>query len=64
VPDDELERVFEPFYRATNAGNKKGSGLGLAVCRSIARAHGGDVRLIRSENGFLAQLRIPLDDAA
>lgn len=64
VPDDELERVFEPFYRATNAAGKQGNGLGLAVCRSIARAHGGDVRLLRSERGFIAQLRIPLYDAA
>ncbi|HMA49586.1 MAG TPA: ATP-binding protein [Magnetospirillaceae bacterium] len=64
VPEDELERVFEPFYRATNATGKQGNGLGLAVCRSIARAHGGDVRLLRSERGFVAQLRIPLYDAA
>jgi signal transduction histidine kinase len=64
VPDDELERVFEPFYRATNAAGKQGNGLGLAVCRSIARAHGGDVRLLRSDRGFIAQLRIPLYDAA
>jgi signal transduction histidine kinase len=64
VPEAELERVFEPFYRAANAAGKEGSGLGLAVCRSIARAHGGDVRLMRSERGFVAQLRIPLYDAA
>jgi signal transduction histidine kinase len=64
VPEDELERVFEPFYRATNATGKQGNGLGLAVCRSIARAHGGDVRLLRSDRGFVAQLRIPLYDTA
>jgi signal transduction histidine kinase len=64
VPEEEMERVFEPFYRATNAAGKQGNGLGLAVCRSIARAHGGDVRLLRSERGFVAQLRIPLYDAA
>ena len=64
VPEEELERVFEPFYRATNAAGKQGNGLGLAVCRSIARAHGGDVRLLRSDRGFVAQLRIPLYDAA
>jgi len=64
VPEDELERVFEPFYRASNAAGKQGNGLGLAVCRSIARAHGGDVRLLRSERGFIAQLRIPLFGAA
>lgn len=62
LPEDELERVFEPFYRSEEAiaSDKKGSGLGLAVCRSIARAHGGDVRLIRQPDGFCAEVRLPL----
>jgi two-component system OmpR family sensor kinase len=61
LPDDELERVFEPFYRSDEAiaSDKKGSGLGLAVCRSIARAHGGDVRLVRGPDGFRAEVRLP-----
>ncbi len=62
LTDDELERVFEPFYRApaARASDKQGSGLGLAVCRSIARAHGGDVNLVRGERGLIAQVRLPL----
>jgi signal transduction histidine kinase len=62
LPDDEIERAFEPFYRseAARASEKSGSGLGLAVCRSIARAHGGDVRLLQSGEGFLAEMRMPL----
>lgn len=62
LPEDEIERVFEPFYRsdAAVASNTKGSGLGLAVCRSIARAHGGDVRLVQGEDGFRAVVRLPL----
>lgn len=61
LPEDELERVFEPFYRSDEAiaSDKKGSGLGLAVCRSIARAHGGDVRLVRGADGFRAEVRLP-----
>jgi signal transduction histidine kinase len=62
LPDDEIERAFEPFYRSETArsSEKSGSGLGLAVCRSIARAHGGDVQLKRSGEGFLAEMRMPL----
>jgi signal transduction histidine kinase len=62
LPDEELERVFQPFYRAPNAraSNKEGTGLGLAVCRSIARAHGGDVQLKRGPRGLVAQVRLPL----
>jgi signal transduction histidine kinase len=62
LPEEELERVFQPFYRAplARSSNKHGTGLGLAVCRSIARAHGGDVHLIRADRGLVAQLRLPL----
>jgi two-component system, OmpR family, sensor kinase len=62
LPEEELERAFEPFYRASNVPDpeKGGFGLGLAVCRSIARAHGGDVRLHHSAEGFAAELRLPL----
>ena len=62
LPDEELERVFQPFYRAPSAraSAKHGTGLGLAVCRSIARAHGGDVRLTRGPHGLVAQVRLPL----
>lgn len=62
LTDAELERVFEPFYRTpeARASSKTGSGLGLAVCRSIARAHGGDVQLRRAPQGLVAQVRLPL----
>jgi signal transduction histidine kinase len=62
IPEVELERVFEPFYRSEQArrSGREGSGLGLAVCRSIARAHGGDVELFRGKSGFTARLTLPL----
>ncbi|MFM9926433.1 ATP-binding protein [Variovorax sp. H27-G14] len=62
LPADELERVFKPFYRSPQAlaSRAAGSGLGLAVCRSIARAHGGDVVLKSGPHGLLAQVRVPL----
>jgi len=61
APED-LERVFTPFYRATAARTLDvgGVGLGLAVARSIARAHGGDVTLTPTAKGLLAQVRLPL----
>lgn len=62
LPADELERVFKPFYRSPQAlaSRAAGSGLGLAVCRSIVRAHGGDVVLKSGPHGLLAQVRVPL----
>ena len=62
LPQPELERVFTPFYRTDVARNLDagGVGLGLAVARSIARAHGGDLVLRSDEGGLTAVTRLPL----
>ncbi|OYU69134.1 MAG: two-component sensor histidine kinase [Alphaproteobacteria bacterium PA2] len=62
LADSDLERVFTPFYRADSARTLDGGGvgLGLAVARSIARAHGGDVVLAASPEGLTARVRLPL----
>jgi signal transduction histidine kinase len=43
VPFIDRERIFEPFHRASTATQSSGAGLGLAIVRQIARAHGGSV---------------------
>lgn len=63
-PED-MERVFKPFYRSEAARTLDvgGVGLGLSISRSIARAHGGDVRLtpgIGAQPGLTVELRLPL----
>lgn len=58
IAADQIERVFEKFHRGAMAN---GAGLGLAICRSIARAHGGDVVAISpaARGGLAMQLRLP-----
>lgn len=58
IPEPELERVFEPFYRLEASRNRAtgGSGLGLSIARTIARAHGGSVTLRNAEGGGLEAL--------
>ena len=51
VPEDDRERIFEPFYRRRDAAQPTGAGLGLAIVRQIARIHGGDVRCEPREAG-------------
>jgi signal transduction histidine kinase len=65
LPDHELERVFEPFYRSEPSRNREtgGIGLGLAVVRTLVRAHGGDVTLAsRASHGLVATVRLPLGE--
>ena len=52
IGPEEIERVFDKFYRSKNpqAAEVKGSGLGLAIAREVARLHGGDI-MVESELG-------------
>jgi signal transduction histidine kinase len=62
IPDAELEKVFEPFYRLEGSRNRAtgGTGLGLTIARNIAQSHGGDLVLgNRPEGGLEAVLTLP-----
>ncbi len=56
VPAELAGRIFEPFFTTRSSG----TGLGLAVVRSVARAHGGDVRLETAAAGARFALELPL----
>ena len=62
IPEAELERVFEPFYRLESSRNREtgGTGLGLSIARDVAQAHGGSLTLAnRSGGGLEAKLVLP-----
>lgn len=65
VPEADMERVFQPFFRgdAARGGETGGFGLGLTIARSVVRAHGGDVRLEnRAEGGLRVVVDLPTSD--
>ena len=67
LPEAELEKVFEPFYRTEASRNREtgGTGLGLAIARNLVRAQGGDVRLANPPGGGLeATVSLPRRPAA
>ena len=62
IPEHQLERVFDAFYRLEKSRNKEtgGNGLGLGIARNVARSHGGDLLLSnRANTGFCAELILP-----
>lgn len=61
IPAGEEQNVFEPYRRSDRSG-QRGAGLGLAVCRAIARAHGGELGVQRREGGGSSfVLRLPVE---
>ena len=66
VPEHWRSRIFDAFQRAPaatpNASNSRGAGLGLAVCRAIARAHAGDLVVgDRPGGGASFELSLPIE---
>lgn len=62
IPEEMHEEAFRPFSRLDESRNqnRKGVGLGLAIARDVARSHGGDITLDRSDLGGLkALVRLP-----
>ncbi|HET7395018.1 MAG TPA: ATP-binding protein [Gammaproteobacteria bacterium] len=61
IPENELARVFDPFYRLDAArSNVDGNGLGLGIARNIAVLHGGTLELLNHpEGGLEAVLKLP-----
>lgn len=63
IPEQELTRVFEPFYRVEPSRSPEtgGIGLGLAIALSIVQAHGGELKLVnRPEGGLRAKVSLPV----
>lgn len=60
IPEDQREAAFERFRRGGSGRATEGAGLGLAIVREIAQAHGGTVRLLDNRPGLRVQLVLPV----
>jgi two-component system sensor histidine kinase MprB len=59
VADEDLPRIFDRFYRAAASRSKPGAGLGLAIVREAAEAHGGNASVESSAKGARFTLTLP-----
>lgn len=63
IPEDELVRVFQPFYRVEGSRGREtgGIGLGLAIAQAVVQAHDGQLTLgNRPEGGLRARIILPV----
>jgi signal transduction histidine kinase len=65
IPPERAPDIFKRFYRARSDGRIPGQGLGLSIAGELAKAHGGELKLVRSDGEWTEfRLRLPRDGVA
>ena len=61
IPGSEMDKIYDPFFRASNTKNYEGYGIGLPLARNIIRMHNGELLVNSKENvGTTVQIRFPV----
>lgn len=61
IPEKEMDKIYDPFYRASNTQNFEGFGVGLPLTRNIIKMHGGELLISSIQNvGTTVQIKLPI----
>lgn len=61
VPESDIARIFDPFFRSSTHARKEGSGLGLAIAKRVVEKHGGSIAASnRPGGGLRVNIELPL----
>lgn len=61
IPENEMDYIYDPFFRASNTQNFEGYGIGLPLTRNIIRMHGGELFVSSIQNvGTTVQIKLPI----
>ncbi|SIT11965.1 DUF4118 domain-containing protein [Alicyclobacillus vulcanalis] len=63
IPEDEVDRVFDKFYRGRSVQSLPGTGLGLAIVRAVVEAHGWKIEVKRMHPGTAFRIRLEAREA-
>lgn len=61
LPDADLNRIFDKFYRLNSSDRVTGAGLGLSICKGIVEAHGGKIWVENQAGGLTFNFTIPVN---
>ena len=59
LPQEEMNHIFDSFYRGSNVGSQPGNGLGLYICRKLMHAMNGDIFVKETDGRFAVTLVVP-----
>jgi two-component system sensor histidine kinase KdpD len=60
LPEEELDKIFDKFYRGSHHKNTTGTGLGLSICKGIVEAHGGWIKAEKNpDKGLKVSFSLP-----
>ena len=64
IDGKKLKNIFDKFYRLEDTNDISGSGIGLAICKSIVKLHNGEIKAIPKDNGILIEIILPITKRA